>query len=210
MNYTCHRAIDINEFDVVVSLGNRCISASVMRKLGLYRESFPFDYIPSTPELILKYLQNNEAFYPKEGSIYNNDWIWFGHFDFIGRRKEMMETFKRRFDRLYAALEAKKRILFVYTSEGDLYNELGNRWRDNYTVLCRLRDYLKERWSSPFTILAVHMNKTYVDCDTIINYTVNVPPQHLSWNEETKGPVTHDEYWRVLLELMQRIFTVIQ
>ena len=207
MNYNCHRTIDITDFDVVVSLGNRCMSASAMRKLGLYRESFPFDYVPSNPDLILKYLQNPETFYPKTGTLYNADWVWFGHFDFVGRREEMMTTFKRRFERLYAALEAKKRILFVYTSEGDLYNELGNRSRTNHAALCRLRDYVKERWSTPFTIVAVHVNNTYVDCDTIINYTITVPPQYLSWNGETRGPATHNEYWRVQLELLQEVFT---
>ena len=207
MDYTCRRTIDISGFDVIVSLGNRCMTASALRELGLYKESFPFDYVPSTPDLLLNYLQNPDDFYPKTGSVYNADWVWFGPFDFVGCRDEMIETFKRRFERLYAALEAKKRILFVYTSEGDLYNEMGNRWRDNYAALCRFRDYVKERWSAAFSIVAVHVNKTYVDCDTIVNYTISVPPQYLSLNGETRGPVTHNEYWRVLLELMREVFT---
>ena len=131
--------INIKNYDYVVSFGNKCPTAMVLKKLNIYKESFPFDYIPTTPKLILKYLKNNTEFFPQKNQILNIDNVWFGHFNLDEKYDETIETFQRRFRRLYNILENKKKILFVYTSEADIYNEMNNRYNDNYSYLCKIK-----------------------------------------------------------------------
>lgn len=65
MNYNSpHKFININDYDYIVSIGNKCPTAMLLRELNLYKESFPFDSIPTNPSLIFKYLQNLEDFFP--------------------------------------------------------------------------------------------------------------------------------------------------
>ena len=179
----------------------------ILRELGLYRESFPFDYIPSTPALILKYIRDNTAFFPEKGEITTADGIWFGHFDLGEEYETTIATLRRRFQRLYDALAAKKRILFVYTSEADVYNELGNRYRDNYADLCKLCDYIKTTYGyDTFRIVAIHTNKTFIDCANITNYSVRVAPMYLSDDMSTHTDPIWQQYRQILTELMKQIF----
>ena len=53
----------------------------ILRELNIYKESFPFDYIPTTPHLILKYLQKQDDFYPEKGVVRTRDQVWFGHYE---------------------------------------------------------------------------------------------------------------------------------
>ena len=73
--------LNFNEYECIVSIGNKCPTAMILKKLNMYKESFPFDYIPTTPCLILKYLQNQIDFYPNKNVVRTNDNVWFGHFD---------------------------------------------------------------------------------------------------------------------------------
>jgi len=195
------------DYDAIVSIGNKCPTAMILRELGIYRESFPFDYVPTTPELILKFLRDPVEFYPGKSQIVTADGLWFGHFDLQSGYDVTMETFKRRFDRLFSLLESKKRILFVYTSEADIYNEMGNRYRDNYRDLLRLRDYLSEKYQiSDFLILAIHTNKEYKDEANMINYTIHVDQKYMSDNKETNCPELWDLYRNLLRTLFSKIF----
>jgi hypothetical protein len=45
--------IDYTKYDCIISIGNKCPTAMILRKLNIYNESYPFDYIPTTPQLIL-------------------------------------------------------------------------------------------------------------------------------------------------------------
>jgi hypothetical protein len=181
----------------------------ILRELNIYKESFPFDYIPTTPKLILKYLKNNELFFPDKNTIYNKDMVWFGHFDFINNYETLIETFQRRFTRLYDILANKKKILFVYTSEADVYNEMNNRYNDNYNDLVEIKDYILNTYKySDFTILAIHTNKEYDDTNNIINYTINVESKYLSDNKETHIPDVYNQYRDVLYLLLKNIFNI--
>ncbi len=73
--------INRKDYDCVVSIGNKCPTAMTLRDLHLYGESFPFDYIPTKPALILKYLRDQSEFFPRRGHVRNGDGVWFGHFD---------------------------------------------------------------------------------------------------------------------------------
>jgi len=202
-----HTHIDISGYDAIVSIGNKCPTAMILRELGLYRESYPFDYIPTTPALVLKYICNNTAFFPHKGVVRTTDGVWFGHFDINEGYEATIATLQRRFQRLYDALTSKKRILFVYTSEADVYNEMGNRYSDNYRDLCKLRDYIKTVYNyGAFRIVAIHTNKTFIDCANITNFTVRVQPEFLSDDMSTHIDAVRQTYRRALTELMRQIF----
>jgi len=197
--------INIYDYDHVVSIGNKCITTSILRELNVYKESFPFDYIPTTPWIILKYLKNPDDFFPKKNSVLNNDGVWFGHWNLDDKYEETIQSFQRRFQRLYEILQNKKRVLFVYTSEADIYNEFGNRYNDNYSELCNIREFIKNTYHNNFTILAIHINKTYENAENIINYTINVPSIYLSDDKSTHNDQTCNEHKRVLNLLMKEI-----
>lgn len=200
-----HKQININEYTHIVSLGNKCPTADTLRNLGIYKESFPFDYIPTTPKLILKYLKDQTEFFPDKGIIRTKDDVWFGHFDINNGYDTTIDTFKRRFQRLFDILP-KSRILFVYTSEADIYNEMGNRYNDNYKDLCKLRDYFIEQFDAKFTICAIHVNKEYVDCLHIINYTIKVSEKYMSDDMSTHDTATCEIYRNCLRIMMSNVF----
>lgn len=200
--------INRNDYDYVVSIGNKCASAGILRNdLHIYGESFPFDFIPSTPKLVLKYLQDTSDFFPEQNMIRTKDDIWFGHYNVYDKYDETIQKFKRRFERLFEILQNKKRVLFVYTSEADIYNEMNNRYNDNYNELCNIKDYIETKYEyTNFTILAIHVNKTYEDTKNIINYTINVPEAYLSDDMSTHTPPICSEYRKTVEALFRDIF----
>lgn len=50
------------QLDEIISIGNKCPTAMILRDLKIYKESYPFDYIPTTPRLILKYMKDQNEF----------------------------------------------------------------------------------------------------------------------------------------------------
>ena len=207
MNYTPSDKIDPKEYEYIVSLGNKCPTTDTLRKLGIYKESFPFDYIPTTPTLILKYLKDQTDFYPEKGIVRTKDNVWFGHFNINEGYDETIQTFKRRFERLFELLNNKKKILFVYSSEADVYNEMGNRYNDNYGALCDIRNYImKEYMYDNFMIVAIHVNKTFTNTSHIMNYTINVPDKYLSDDMSTHVASIYSLYRDCLESLMLDIF----
>jgi hypothetical protein len=196
----------IDDYEYIVSIGNKCPTAIVLRELGLYRESFPFDFIPTTPKLILKYLRENTEFFPEKNVVRTKDDVWFGHFDINEEYEQTIQTFKRRFERLFNILKNKKRILFVYTSEADVYNEMGNRYNDNYGDLLKIVDYIKETYDyDDFKILAIHTNKSFNNTKNIINYTINIADNYLSDDMSTHTEETVNIYRKILKSLIKDI-----
>ena len=200
--------INPKDYDEIISLGNRCATTMMLRELGVYKQSYPFDYVPSTPDLILKWMKDSSTFYPERGIVRTKDGVWFGHFNVTTNYDETILTFKKRFNRLIDALRAKKKILFVYSSEADIFNELGNRYNRNYDTLLKIRKYIMDEYGySNFTIIAVHVNKKYSSFSNIVNLTINVPPSLLSDNMEThRDDITH-EYKQELKRALSQVFS---
>lgn len=199
--------INVKEYKHIISLGNRCPTAISLRDININRQAFPFDYITSTPALVLKYLKDQSDFFPERGQKRNKDGCWFGHFDTTAKIDETIETFKKRFERLFGALNNKEKILFVYSSEADIYNEFNNRYNDNYQELLNIVSYLKEKYNyNDFTIVAAHVNKIYKDSENIVNLTINVPEKYFSDDLSTYGPDTYNPYRRTLTQLFKEVF----
>jgi hypothetical protein len=198
--------INIDEYEYVVSIGNKCPTTMILRELNIYREAFPFDYIPTTAGLILKYLQNQSEFYPLRGVIRTRDNVWFGHYNINDKYDDTIETFKKRFIRLFDILKNKKKILFVYTSEADVYNEMNNRYNDNYDNLLKIVTYLTETYKyNNFKLLCINTNKTFDDTDNIVNYRINVPIIYCSDDMSTHIDSVYSQYRSVLKNLLKQI-----
>ena len=150
-------------------------------------------------------MKNSLLFYPGKRDKYTSDGVWFGHFDTDKDYDITIETFKKRFDRLFAMLENKK-VLFVYTSEADMYNEMNNRYNDNYGDLKNIYKYLRETYSGDFTILAVHTNNEYPGEPGFIHYTIHVDEKYMSDNQETHTKSNVELYRTVLTSLFNKIF----
>lgn len=204
-----HTHIDASVYDAIVSIGNKCPTAMILRELEIYKESFPFDYVPTTPKLIIKYLKNSILFYPTRGEEVTSDGVWFGHYNISEGYDVTVEMFKRRFDRLFSLLSEKKKILFVYTAEADIYNELGNRYNNNFQDLNDLSLYIEDTYKyTDFNILAIHTNKSFESDNRILNYTITVDNKYLSENKKTNIPDVFVPYRTVLKSLLNKIFTV--
>ena len=66
---------------IFISIGNKCSTAIVLKNLNLRETSLPFDYIPTSPDSILKYIKSGfKNFIPAKGKVSNDDGVWFGHF----------------------------------------------------------------------------------------------------------------------------------
>lgn len=199
--------INPEDFAAIVSIGNKCPTTMVLSSIGLYNESFPFDWIPTIPELILKYMKDQTDFYPRRYDILNVDGVWFGHFNVWDGYENTLKEFNERFDRLFKLLKEKKPILFVYTSEADIYNEFGCRYRDNYKDLREFRDYISSSYGyTDFKILAIHTNKIFDIEPNFIHYTINVDPKFLSDNGETHVAEVIYPYREILKSMLLKIF----
>jgi len=198
-----------NDYEYIVSIGNKCPTTMILRELNIYKESFPFDYVPTTPSLILKYLQNQDDFYPKKNTIRTHDDLWFGHFNLNEKYDETIQTFKRRFARLFDILQHKKKILFVYTSEADMYNEMNNRYNDNYGELSKIIEYIIKTYQyDNFKLLCIHTNKSFPDTEHMINFTMTVTDNYLSDDMSTHVGEVYSLYRVVLQELIKKIFRI--
>jgi hypothetical protein len=199
--------LNYNDYDFIVSIGNKCPTAIALRELNIYKQSFPFDYIPTTPYLILKYLQNQNDYYPQKDIVRTSDNVWFGHFDINENYDETIITLKRRFERLFDILTSKSKILFVYTSEADVYNEMNNRYNDNYNQLSKIVEYIIETYKyDNFKILCVHTNKSFTDTNNIINFTINVPDEYMSDDDSTHTTEIISQYRNTLKNIFKEIF----
>ena len=210
MNYSIQsKFLNHSEYDYIISIGNKCPTVMILKELNIYKESFPFDFIPTTPKLILKYLQNQNDFYPKKNIVRTNDNVWFGHYNIDDKYIETIETFERRFRRLINILNEKKKILFVYSSEADIYNEMNNRYNKNFDDISKIVEYIIEKYKyDNFKILCIHSNKSFIDTNNIINYTINVPENYLSDDMSTHTEKTWIPYRLTLKNMLKEIFNV--
>ena len=200
------KTIALANYSHIVSIGNKCATTILLRNLNLYKESYPFDYVPTQPHLILKYIKDFTTFLPKQNNVRNIDEVWFGHYNVKENYEQTVQKFQRKIKRLYDALEKPNKILLVYSTEADVYNEMNSRYNDNYQSLIDLNEHLKLTFPATCNIAAIHTNKTFEDTADIINFTINVGDNHLSNNMETHVPKTYNLYRNTLKEVFKAIF----
>lgn len=207
--------LDPSKYKYFISLGNRCITTMGLQSIGLKGEAFPFDYVNSQPSWILEYLKHPDSFIPERslmvndnGLLRNSKGVGFLHHDMGAGFETTRQTFKRRFDRLFEVFKSGEKILLVYTSEADVYNEMNSRYNDNYGELQKIVKYLEETYSGiDVEILAIHTNRTYESTPQFHNYTISVDDQFMSDNLETHIPEVYDLYRSKITEFLKEIFS---
>lgn len=207
--------INTDDYKHFISIGNKCLSRMVLDKYKLSNASYPFDWVPTQPHLIIKYLQDHTNYLPdKPFFTRNKDNVWFGHFDLSKiNRKELEDKFNRRFNRFKDTLKNGEKILFLYTTEADIYNELGSLVHKdlNYINLKVLIKYLQSSYpKSNFDLLCIHTNDERpcenINNTTIYNYTVYVPIENLSLSMETHTNDVIQPYRKMVEESAKLIF----
>ncbi len=192
-----------NDYEFI-SVGDRCFSSIMLKDFNLRLSSYPFDYIPSSPSLILKYCQTASSFYPSEGSIYNEDGIPFAHFLPRLSRRDFRETFEKRLGRFQNVLTNAKPVVFVHTTESQICPLLKSQ--DDYQEgLLNLIEHIERHKSGPFLFLSFgHQTVTHKH---LINVLVSMDNKvnKLTRDEEFR-PIYKREVYKCFERLLQNIF----
>ena len=211
--------IDLNEYDRIISIGNKCPTDLILtKKIRWLRKkrgpAYPFGSIPTQPHLILRYIKETyegnplpHGFLDLDERYRNPDDVWFGHYAKMGA-SDRVNMFQGRFARLHETFKSDLRILLMYTSEADVYNEMGSRYRDNYADLLELRDYLLSTYPEiNFDMMLIHTNKKYEDENRVFNYTMTVPDRYWTETEpEGNRPYFTKPYRNTLADYVKKIF----
>jgi len=187
-------------------------------QLGLRKEAFPFDYVNTQPGWILDYLKDPDSFIParekmvydKENDVIRNlQGVGFLHHDMRDGFETTRQTFQRRFERLQSVFKSGGKILLVYTSEADVYNEMNSRYNDNYRELEKIVEYLESAYTGiDVEVLAIHTNRIYPSTSQFHNYTIFVDRQYMSDNQETHVPEVFNPYRAKILQFLKEIFSL--
>jgi len=181
-------------YDEYISIGDRCTTAASLSKLNVKKHAYPFDWIITNPVLILNFIKNKfKDFYSIEnmdGYINQKTNISFIHFS-SHTHIENYETFNILIKWLYEIFESTQTILFIYTTESQLFSqESRNNEQQYYQGLKDLINYFKEKYVNfKFHILAIHTNVMHennikeltnltIECDTeFMNYNMELSPE---------------------------------
>jgi len=210
------RHIDPSKYRYIISLGNRCVTAMALDGLGIRKEAFPFDYVNTQPAWILEYLQNPDLFLPPKnqmqndnGFLRNKHGVGFLHHDMGAGFQMTRATFLRRFQRLFNVFASGEKILLVYTSEADVYNEMDSRYNDNYGELHKIYNYLTDTYTGiDLEILSIHTNRMHKSTDKFHNYSIYVDEKYISDNMETHRDDVFTPYRKKVTNMIREIFTV--
>jgi hypothetical protein len=123
----------------VIPLGSQCFSSFFLKKYGLKKTSYPFDWIFSSPEVIVNILNDNfknflnkdyyaikdENSKKNKHLIYLPDLMMFNHRNPYNNDDYLY--YLRCIDRFYKVLNKKEKKLFIITSlKNEINNELEN------------------------------------------------------------------------------------
>ena len=86
---------------------------------------------------------------------------------------------------------------------------MNNRYNDNYNELLKIVDYIIKTYNyDNFKILCIHTNKSFIDTNNIINYTINADDKYLSDDMSTHTEEICSIYRNTLEELIKEIFII--
>ena len=127
------------EINYVIPLGSQCFSSFFLKKYNLKKTSYPFDWIFSSPVVIInilddkfkKFLNKNYYEIKDEKSKQNKHLIYLPELMIFNHRNPYKEEdhlyYKRCIDRFYNVLNKKEKKLFILTSlKNEINNELEN------------------------------------------------------------------------------------
>ncbi|MBA42492.1 MAG: hypothetical protein CMF62_00595 [Magnetococcales bacterium] len=196
-----------------VSLGFSCHTSYHLKKYGLKKESYPFDWIFSNPEIIIDCLQNDfleflnkdnyESIEPygtltKVCKHKKYHPIMFMHHD--PTNKEDYEYFKRCVTRFRNMLKSDKKKIFIIT-------QINQKKKTNANIknrICKLDTILK-MYTSNYKIIFMNGIHTRFEHTLILKRQniifVNYNVKSKSCGKEYKKNKDNEKYHNILLEL---------
>jgi hypothetical protein len=177
------------KYSQIISLGSNCAPGLSLRELNLKGETFPFDWIVSSPEIIYDICKNGpEKFltfssestnlitrhffeqlfknsiqdFPHKKCLKNVYGQYFTHY--IGQSQRTIKTkFNRYIERFFNVLKTSTDILFIHSSEEYVYHKMSREnTENNYNHLVLFSEWLHAY--NPllnFKILNVEINNKY-------------------------------------------------
>jgi len=146
------------KINYIIPLGSQCFSAFFLKLNNLKLASYPFDWIFSSPEIIIDMLDDNfNKFLDKNNYVFNDlnlnknrHKIYLPQLDMFNHRNPMKDEdylyYLRCINRFYTVIENNEKKLFLFTSlKNEIENELENicllrnklaTLTDNFILLC--------------------------------------------------------------------------
>ena len=139
----------------IIPLGCQCFSAFFLKTNNLKKTSYPFDWIFSSPKVIINILEDNfKKFLDKNyymirdiNSTHNKHLIYLPDLMLFNHRNPLNDIdhlyYKRCIDRFYNVLKKKEKKLFLLTSlKNKIENELKNICLLNYNLNLITENYI--------------------------------------------------------------------
>jgi hypothetical protein len=148
----------VEKINYIIPLGSQCFSAFFLKLNNLKLASFPFDWIFSSPIVIIDMLDDNfSKFLDKDNYVFNDiniktnkHKIYLPELEMFNHRNPMKHEdylyYLRCVNRFYSVIENNKKKLFLFTSlKNEIENELENicllrnklaKLTDNFILLC--------------------------------------------------------------------------
>lgn len=178
----------------IISLGGvgGCQLASALRIRKF--ETYPYDWLITSQSFIIDSFDNIDNFFNFEDSyVYQNNnlvsknknAVMLHDFtNFQTQKNDVIEKYKRRFNRLSESLKNKDKILFVRVMENlqeilyplNFYDNIFIREEENMTIWEEFIKNIKEKYNCDFHLLLItnetkYLNKSQSYKDITISYT---------------------------------------
>jgi len=169
---------DSNNYVNFCSFGTLCYSSTFLKRHKLKKESYPFDWVFSTPKIIIDCLETDfkyfldKRYYTQDTTTFNNTNIYyyksgltmFNHHN--PKREKDYEYYKRCIDRFYKMLASPEKKLFIITfidkeSYINLYfeNKVNRVYDTTKEDIIEFNEKLK-KYTSNYTLLCIFQKKS--------------------------------------------------
>ena len=188
----------LKDFNLIISLGDNCAPALALRDLGLHHETFPYDWVRSTAQIVHDSLEDDFADYTTFGKyqggeyflhdLYRTDYPKFpsSHINNYGQYfthyldyppDKLTESLLRRAERLKVCLGSDKKILFIRSTESYLYDKKSRERADLYwDYLKKISSLLEKRYPRlDFAILNIEANKVREPEGRVYHFSLTFP-----------------------------------
>lgn len=133
---------DENSDKIVISLGENCNSAWYIKAVGLKKASYPFDWIYSSPEIVLHCLQDDFKTYLEKSYIFNtrsgnSAGHKFYHSSLFNHKNPLkteddFQYYKRCVERFKKVFDSTSEIIFVITVITETEKRSGAGWAKGF------------------------------------------------------------------------------
>lgn len=186
----------ISKYDETISLGGSCLTGMMLRKYNIKKETYPFDWVRSTPEIIYDILLNGyEKYILFNKNVSHNRYLsnfyitshirrdnfpithingygqYFTHYTNI-TSSELKDKYKRYCERFLNKLKTSKSILFIYSTESYIFvKNLEDKKYIFYNFLKKISEHIEKNYPNlSFKIINIQHNNTHQNTEHIINF----------------------------------------